>query len=237
MHKEIIILIASAISVGFIHTLLGPDHYVPFIVMAKARQWSARKTVWITTLCGIGHVLSAVFLGLIAITFGITLTKLNIIESFRGEIAAWALICFGFVYFVWGLRQIYKNKPHTHVHLHSDGSMHQHEHQHKVEHAHVHTKKNMKELTPWVLFIIFILGPCEPLIPLIIYPAMKGELFSIFLVTVFFGLATLWVMLAMTLVSVFGAKFLKFNFLEKYANAIAGVVICGSGMAIKMLGL
>lgn len=237
MHKELLILIATAISVGFIHTLLGPDHYVPFIVMSKARHWSARKTFWITALCGVGHILSAVLLGLVAIAVGMSLSKLNFIESWRGQFAAWLLIGFGLVYFVWGAREAYKNRPHTHVHLHADGSLHRHEHQHQEEHAHVHVKKSMKELTPWLLFIIFIFGPCEPLIPLIIYPAMKGDAFSVFLVTVFFGAATLFVMLALTMFSVYGSQLLKLNFLERYANALAGAVICCSGVAIKVLGL
>lgn len=237
MTQTLIILIASALSVGMVHTLLGPDHYLPFIVMAKARHWSLPRTITITTLCGIGHVLSAVFLGIIAISIGLTVAKLNFIENFRGAIAAWLLIGFGFAYFVWGVRQAWKNQKHSHVHFHQDGSLHHHEHNHHQEHAHVHPKKSMKELAPWILFIIFILGPCEPLIPLIMYPALKGLKFEVFLTTLFFGIATLIVMLFMVLASVYGTKMLKFPFLERYGNAMAGAIICGSGVAIKFLGL
>jgi len=31
---EITVLLATAASLGFIHTLIGPDHYLPFIVMS-----------------------------------------------------------------------------------------------------------------------------------------------------------------------------------------------------------
>lgn len=219
------------------HTLLGPDHYLPFIVMSKARRWSLPKTAIITLLCGVGHVLSAVILGLIAIYVGMTLTKLNFIENFRGVIAAWILIGFGFAYFLWGLRQAIKNKKHTHFHSHQDGSVHVHLHHHHEEHAHLHTKKSMRELAPWILFVIFILGPCEPLIPLIMYPALKGLKFEVFLTTLFFGLATLFVMLSMVLMSVFGASKLKFPFFERFGNALAGIIICSSGLVIKFLGL
>lgn len=235
--QALLILLTSALSIGFIHTLLGPDHYLPFIVMSKARHWSFTKTTIITILCGIGHVLSAVVLGLIAVYIGITISKLQFIESFRGEIAAWMLIGVGFAYFLWGLRFAWRNKQHTHCHLHTDGSLHQHMHSHHEEHAHIHPKKSLKELTPWILFVIFILGPCEPLIPLIIYPAIKGEVWNVVLITLFFGLATLGVMLFMVLASVFGMQKLKFSIFEKYGNAMAGAVICCSGLAIKFLGL
>ena len=33
-------LLAAAFGVGVVHTLLGPDHYLPFIMLAKARGWS-----------------------------------------------------------------------------------------------------------------------------------------------------------------------------------------------------
>lgn len=54
MTPEIMILLVTAASIGFLHTLFGPDHYLPFIVMAKARQWSKTKTAWITRPAGLG---------------------------------------------------------------------------------------------------------------------------------------------------------------------------------------
>jgi sulfite exporter TauE/SafE len=98
MTSEIAILAGTAASIGLIHTILGPDHYLPFIVLAKARQWSSAKTAVITLLCGIGHVLSSVVLGFIGIALGMAVFKLEAIETFRGDIAAWMLIAFGFAY-------------------------------------------------------------------------------------------------------------------------------------------
>ena len=109
MTQELLILIITAASIGFFHTLFGPDHYLPFIVMAKARKWSLIKTAWITFLCGIGHIGSSVFLGLLGIALGVTVTKLEMLEAFRGNIAAWFLAAFGLAYFVWGLRKALKN--------------------------------------------------------------------------------------------------------------------------------
>ncbi|MBU0743782.1 MAG: sulfite exporter TauE/SafE family protein, partial [Gammaproteobacteria bacterium] len=218
------VLLISALSIGFIHTLLGPDHYVPFVVLAKSRHWSMMRTTVITLFCGIGHVLSAVVLGVIPMSLGFALNKIKVFESFRGEVAAWLLIGLGFAYFIWGMRNAIKNKKHLHFHLHSDGSMHVHEHDHTSEHAHPHPKKSFKELTPWLLFIIFIFGPCEALIPLIMYPAIQKSIMNIIWVTAVFGFATLSTMLMMVLVPVYTTKKLPtFAFFERYGNAMAGM--------------
>jgi len=65
MNEELTILLITAASIGFFHTLLGPDHYLPFVAISKARDWSQTKTLLLTILCGFGHVLSSIILGLI----------------------------------------------------------------------------------------------------------------------------------------------------------------------------
>lgn len=233
--SEIQILIVTAASIGLFHTLLGPDHYLPFIVMAKARRWSMVKTTWVTVACGIGHVGSSVVLGLVGIAFGIGINRLTGIESVRGNIAGWLFIAFGLVYFIWGVRKAYRNRPHKHIHVHEDGSYHTHEHTHQNKHVHVHEEKK-KQVTPWVLFIIFILGPCEPLIPLLMYPAAQNSTSGLILVTLVFGLVTLFTMLSVVLVSTFGINFLPLGKLERFTHAIAGAIIMLSGIGIQFLG-
>jgi len=233
---EIQLLAITAASIGFFHTLFGPDHYLPFIVMAKARKWSMVKTTWVTIACGVGHVGSSVLLGLIGIAFGIGINRLTGIESVRGTIAGWLFIAFGLVYFIWGIRKAYRNRPHKHIHVHDDGSYHSHQHVHQNRHVHVHEEKK-KMLTPWVLFIIFILGPCEPLIPLLMYPAARNSTSGLILITLIFGLVTLVTMLSVVLVSTFGINFLPLGKLERYTHAIAGAIILLSGIGIQFLGL
>ena len=235
MNKEIIILCLTAASIGFFHTIFGPDHYLPFIMMSKARKWSLGKTSLITFLCGLGHVLSSVVLGLIGVAFGIALMKLEVFEAFRGSLAAWALIAFGFAYFVWGVHRAIKNKPHTHMHLHKDEN-HSHTHSHDGTHVHVHESKKAN-ITPWILFTIFVLGPCEPLIPLLMFPAAKHSIYGTVLVAVVFSFVTISTMMCVVIVSSWGISFAPLGKLEKYVHAIAGGTICLSGFAIQFLGL
>ena len=236
MSGELTILTITAASMGFFHTLLGPDHYLPFIVMARARKWSPIKTTWITVLCGIGHILSSVLLGIIGIALGIAVTKLEAVESLRGGLAAWALIAFGLVYFVWGLRRALRNRPHKHWHVHVEDD-HIHRHIHAREHIHVHEKEGATNLTPWILFTIFVFGPCEPLIPILMYPAAKSSPFGLVLVTSVFGGVTIMTMLSVVLISSLGVNLLPLGRLERYAHALAGATICLCGMTIQFLGL
>ncbi len=238
MSQELSVLLIAAASLGFFHTLIGPDHYIPFIAMSKSGNWSMRKTLLITFLCGIGHVLSSVLLGIIGVALGIAVTKLEALESFRGNIAAWALIAFGLVYFIWGMRQAFKNKPHLHFHSHKNGVRHKHSHTHNNEHAHVHTEKGDKNITPWILFTIFVFGPCEPLIPLLMYPAAKGSLWNLIFVTATFGGITIATMMGIVFISTFGINLLPVSSrLERYTHALAGATIFLSGMSIQLLGL
>lgn len=228
----IIPVVLTAIVIGVIHTIIGPDHYLPFIVMAKARNWSKQKTLRITILCGLGHVGSSVLLGAIAIIFGASIIALAGIESFRGDLAAWALVFFGMTYLVWSLRKELKNRTHTHEHEHSDGSEHSHEHSHVHEHGHVHKMDSKKNLTPWVLFVIFVLGPCEPLIVLMMYPAITNNLFGLVLVVFAFCAATILVMMIMVLGALKGLSFLPLSKIEPHTNSIAGATIALCGVAI-----
>lgn len=237
MTQNIEVIAVTAASVAFIHTLFGPDHYLPFIVMSKARRWSALKTTVITILCGLGHVGSSIVLGLIGIALGIGVHKLTAFESVRGNIAAWAFVIFGFTYFVWGMWRAIKNRPHSHIHEHADGHVHSHDHGHYHSHTHVHDEKNYTNITPWILFTIFVLGPCEPLIPIVMYPAAEGSVHGVVVVSLLFSVITIATMLAIVWLGIYGIGFVKMGKLERYTHALAGATICLSGCAIVFLGL
>ena len=236
MTAELSALIITAGSIGFLHTILGPDHYLPFIMMAWARKWSTVKTTLITFLCGVGHIASSVALGLIGVALGLAVKKLEFVESFRGNIAAWLLIAFGLAYLVWGLRQAYRKRPHVHSHIHISEDAHTHTHSHNEEHIHIHDK-SLVSITPWVLFVVFVFGPCEPLIPLLMYPAAKNGWFEMTVVTCVFGTVTIGTMLVTVFLSLAGVNFLPLAGVQRFAHTIAGATILLCGLAIVFLGL
>ncbi len=232
------LIAGTAATLGFVHTLLGPDHYLPFIVIGRARNWSLTKTLVISFFCGLGHVLSSVVLGFLGIALGIAVFKLEGVESIRGGIAAWLLIGFGFAYFIWGLRRAILNKPHKHVHLHAEGHEHDHDHKHATDHCHIHESKAKKaNVTPWILFLIFVFGPCEPLIPIIMYPAAQHNISGVIFVAAAFGVVTIATMLTIIALASWGVKFVKLGKLERYSHALAGAMIFISGISVQFLGL
>jgi len=237
MTQEIKILLITAASIVFFHTVFGPDHYLPFIIMTKTNKWSKIKSFWVTVFCGIGHVGGSIVIGLIGIATGIAVSKINFIESWRGDLAAWLLVAYGFVYFFWGLKRAYKNKPHKHIHVHSDGTIHEHDHTHHKDHSHIHEDKKNQPLTPWVLFLIFGLGPCEPLIPLLMYPAARNSSLGLILVIIVFSIFTISTMVSVVFLSLWGINFLPFSKMEKYNHALGGAAICLTGLFIIILGL
>jgi ABC-type nickel/cobalt efflux system permease component RcnA len=236
MNESIALLSVTAITIGFVHTILGPDHYLPFIVLSEAKKWTLRKTIFITFLCGLGHVGSSVLLGLIGIGVGISLNKLVAVESFRGNIAAWLFIAFGFVYLVISIRNLVKKKKHSHTHFHTGGEHHSHEHDHFYRHTHVH-ENGVFKTTPWILFLIFIFGPCEPLIPLVMYPAAQSNVSGAVIVSLLFSIVTIATMMSIVIAFKLGLSRINLKPVEKYSNVIAGSMILFSGLAIQFLGL
>jgi nickel/cobalt transporter (NicO) family protein len=236
MNTSIALLSVTAISIGFVHTILGPDHYLPFIVLSQAKKWSLRKTMIITFFCGIGHVLSSVILGLIGIAVGVSVSKLVAVESFRGNVAAWLFIAFGLVYMIISIRNLVKKRKHSHHHFHYNKGEHLHEHDHHNEHTHIHEKEVFRT-TPWVLFLIFVFGPCEPLIPLVMYPAAENNFQGAVIVAILFSIVTISTMMAIVLAFNLGLNKINLKPVEKYSHLIAGAMIFFSGLAIQFLGL
>jgi sulfite exporter TauE/SafE len=226
-------VLAAAAGVAFLHTLLGPDHYLPFIVLSRARSWSMTRTLAVTAVCGFGHVASSILLGGLGVAFGVAVANIEGVEGGRGDLAAWALVAFGLAYTVWGLRQALRRKRGIETH-HHHGDVHLHSHGNA---AHEHSQGMGSNLTFWALFLIFVLGPCEPLIPLFVLPASRGDWGLAVATAIVFTLVTLVTMLSLTAAALAGSRQLRLGPLERWSHALAGTVVAASGLAILFLGL
>ena len=258
MAPDLALLLTTAASIGVVHTLLGPDHYLPFVALSKARAWSARRTAAITAACGVGHVLSSIVIGAIGIAAGTAVEQLVNIESWRGDLAAWLLFGFGLAYFAWGVKRALRGEAHSHAHAHADGTRHVHSHDHRLApHVHPHGVAAPSSqgfrftpvragagglaamATPWSLFIIFVFGPCEPLIPVLMYPAAHADWLAVAAVCLAFGLATLGTMLGAVLAIRRGLDAIGAHAhgMERWSHAMAGATLSACAAAIIFLGL
>lgn len=240
-------VLGAAAGVAVTHTALGPDHYLPFVMLARARNWSVARTLWVTAACGLGHVASSVLLGVLGLAAGMAVAQLETVEGGRGDLAAWALVAFGLAYGVWGIRRAVRGarglEPHDHhghVHLHTHGADPDHRHH---EHGHVgHDHGDGAEgtgrtTTFWALFVVFVLGPCEPMIPLFVLPASRGDWLLAAVTGGVFGVITIATMTALVAAMLAGYRRLPLGPLERWSHALAGAVVAASGGAILMFGL
>ncbi|MDA8130775.1 MAG: sulfite exporter TauE/SafE family protein [Elusimicrobia bacterium] len=206
-------ILLTAASLGFMHTVFGPDHYIPFVALAKARSWSGTRTAAVTLLCGLGHVLSSVAIGFAGIALGTALSRLQWVEAVRGDIAGWLLLLFGLGYMLWGIARARRGA-----------------HQHAHGHTHGHAEG---AVTPWAIFIIFVFGPCEPLIPVLVYPAIKDGIWTALAAAGVFSAVTIATMLASVFLLLRGVSLLPAERMERYAHALAGFALFACGVAVK----
>ena len=229
------LLLGTAATLAVVHTVLGVDHSLPFVVLGRARGWSLERTLSITAICGLGHVASSVLIGAVGAALGIALDSLLWLEAARGELAASLLVGFGLAYAAWAVWARLRGREHAHVHAHADGTVHCHPHTHHGEHLHPHG--DTRSLTPWALFVVLALGPCEPLIPLMVVPAMARDWLLVAGVVAVFGLLTVAAMLATVTVGYRGVGVAGIGRLEGHADLLAGLVIAASGAAVLFLGV
>lgn len=245
MFAELVSLGVPAVSIGFVHTFCGPDHYVPFVAMSRVGLWSLRKTLVITVLCGIGHVLGSAVIGFIGIGLGLIVWQLQAqsiestlgsAESFRGDLAGWLLLGFGILYTLWGLyRAIRKGgvlSPEDAEFVQSENPYHSPTAAGSVT-GEV-AKPQSGRMTPWVLFTVFLFGPCEPLIPMLMVPASQKNMLGVAWITLLFGLTTLLTMTTLVALIYRGVFAVRLPRLQTWGHALAGSVVAMCGAAVLM---
>jgi hypothetical protein len=164
---------------------------------------------FISFVSGLGHVGSSVAIGGIGTLLGLTLASIENLEGRRGTIAGLLLVGFGAAYLLWGL---------GHKHVPAD----------EIEKGRV--------VTTWALVAILVLGPCEPLVPLM-FLAIEFGWRGVWAVSIVFGLVTIAMMMGQSLAAYTGFKLIKADFLEEHSHAIAGGVILLTGLLAMAFGL
>jgi hypothetical protein len=209
-----IVLLVSAVSLAFFHAL-APDHWLPFVALAKGSRWPMRRLGFITTLAGIGHVASSLLLGLVGLWAGWALHRTEGIEAWRGDVAIWLLIGFGVAYALWG----FKHAQHPHPHVSVQDAV-----------------KLYAARRVWMLIAILVFGPCEPLIPLM-FLAYDHGMQVVWLVSVVFSLVTVGMVVGQSCLAYAGVRLIQAEWMERYAHALAGLVIVLTVIFVKLVGI
>jgi nickel/cobalt exporter len=218
-------LTVTAATVGALHSL-GPDHWLPFAALARARNWTPLRTARLAAICGAGHVTVSAILGIAAVMIG-----REAVEAFGTSLhdsAPYLLIAFGFVYLTLALWRISRRKLLHHAE-HLDGVAHSHGlHRHHHDHG--------KTLTEWGLFVLFCCDPCIALIPMIV-AAASGGWTAIAAVVIVYEIATIAAIVVLVQVAHAGARKLRLAWIDRYGDALAGAMIILLGTVVTLLGI
>lgn len=246
-------LLWAAASLAVVHTLIGIDHSLPLAALGRARGWALGRTLLVTGVCGTGHVASSIVIGAVGVGLGAATDSLLRIESARGELAAALLLGFGLAYTAWALwpRRRRGRDEGTQATVGVQGAHAAADAQRGGEgtpapaagtepDAGRSGRGSAPGLTAWALFVVFVLGPCEPLIVLMVVPGLAGDWLAAAAVAAVFGLLTVGVMLAAVAAAWYGLGRLRRPGLhpgDRLAHAAAGLVVMASGAAVLWLGL
>lgn len=131
---------AATFIIATLHSLL-PSHWLCFVVIGRARQWSLRRALGTTALAGTLHALSTFALGV-----GLLATRVRAAERLEGYVetgAAAVLVACGLIYLV----------------LHVARKGHSHEHDETMA---LGTLFATMTFSPCVPAIVIFLGVAEP---------------------------------------------------------------------------
>jgi sulfite exporter TauE/SafE len=165
-------------------------------------------------------------IGIFGIGLGVGISKIEVFEGIRGDVASYLMIAFGLVYLAWSIKKLLRSKEHYHSHGFGKWK-YSHNHLSVDDQKYFQDKKRNNLF--WGIFIVFLFGPCEPLIPLLMYPAAKTNVMSCVIVSLTFTVVTVLTMLVSVFVSLKGLSFLRLARIERYSHALASltIIICG----------
>lgn len=232
-------LLAGSFILASTHTV-SPDHWFPFVMVGRARNWKTSRILGLALLAGTGHVGTSVVIGLT----GVFAEKGSSREValFLENATPVLLMIFGFLYTLWAW---YRHRIKKYGHIHGISFLNKllgidpHDYCMDSESSHDHDNRQV-DLTGknagWGLVLILGLTPCIALLPLTFAAARYGTVIVI-LVNVIFAVTTLLAILIATWLGCKGFSLLKLKFFEKYGDYIAGVIIFLAGFAVKLLDL
>ena len=226
---------ATGFTVAFFHAAI-PTHWLPFVLVARARSWGRAKTLAVTTLAGLGHVALTSLLGLAIAWFGFQLEEK--VESFSW-IAGGLLLAFAVFYLVrqWSGRGI--------LHHHPPGSHHHADERCGHEVGQSHWQEEMKDSPiitsragEWAaisgLFIMLTLSPCEAFLPVYLSGVQFGWR-GFWVLSGILAVATLAGMTLFTWLALLGFDRFRLKTFERYEAGLLGVLFAILGIVILAL--
>lgn len=226
---------AMGFSVAFFHAAI-PTHWLPFVLVARSRQWSRAKTLAVAAFAGLGHVALTSLLGLLVAWFGFELEEHA--ERLFPAIAGSLLLVLGAVYF-------WKQWRGGVLHHHAPGGHHRASATCGHEHGHSHWDAELKDsalgaggTSDWAaiggLFVMLTLSPCEAFLGVYLSGVQFGWR-GFFVLSAILAVATLAGMMVFTWLTLVGLDRFPLRRFERYEAALLGTIFTALGLMLLLL--
>ena len=205
----------AASLVAVIHSLV-PDHWVPYVVIARAHHWSRRRTIAMATVGACAHLLSTAAAGLILGLFFEQFLKARgeLIEELTGIL----VILLG-AWFVWrGLAAARQGKTHDEICTHDE------------RHKAAGDKDSL------FLGAVFGLRPCFEALPIFLAASAYG-LLTVSATVLCWAVASVAGMNIIVYAGLTHLEKIRLGWLEQYTEVLAGTAIFLVGAVMLLLGL
>jgi nickel/cobalt exporter len=230
------LLLATAVSTALFHTLI-PDHWLPFVLLGRARGWSGRTTAAVSGLSAGIHVALSAALGFLAVWLGLEAAR-ALGESLE-RAAPFVLIVFGLAYAAWAWRKG--------GHFHPGGTLLHHpeeregcsgEEGSEAGHLHYHADEaligNTKGRSAVALAAIVGINPCVLILPLLLQSAGRGVL-AVGAVLAAYAGTTVALMVGLSVAGVLGTARFRLPAAARHMEPISGLVIAAAGAVFLFL--
>jgi nickel/cobalt exporter len=223
---------ATGFTVAFVHAAI-PTHWLPFVLVARARGWGRGRTLMVTSLAGLGHVALTSLLGLGIAWFGFQLEEK--VEWFSW-LAGGLLLAFAGFYFwkQWtGAGICHHHTPGSHHHADEHcGEEHEHSHWQEEMQSSPLVSRNAGEWTAISgLFVMLTLSPCEGFLPVYLSGVQFGWRGFVVLSAIL-AVATLAGMTIFTWLALVGFERFRIKAFERREAGLIGVLFAILGVLI-----
>lgn len=205
-------LLGTTAVTALVHALI-PDHWLPLVLLARAKRWNLRHALALAVLAGGLHSVVSVSLGALALWVGREAAQ-DMGEMLQ-NISSVLLVLFGLGYAAWALWR-------------GGHSLHMHP---RLEDPHAEPDHR---LTGVGLSFVVGFNPCVLIIPILFATSSWKAIWQV-AVAGAFTVTTVATTAAMAWIGLRSARRPEFAFLDRFGEAVSGALIALTGIAIWIL--
>lgn len=223
-------LVTTAAGTALLHTLI-PDHWLPFVLVGRARGWSTTVVAMASGLAAVVHALLSILLGVVALWIGFA--TMDAVGKTLEHVGAVLLILFGLGYAFWAWRKGGHFHPGGALLHRGSGSCSGSEGPGHPEHLHYHADGELigggEGWGALGLALVVGINPCVLLLPLMVASIPRG-VGSVALVAAAYTLPAVLLMVGLSVLGVRVGWRVRLPGVARHAESLSGLLIALMGV-------